>query len=98
MNKPSSTKRSESLTDWKRLRSMKDEDIDTSDVPPVDPAAFARGVVRQGLKASPGKDQVTLRVDRDVLAWFRASGPGFQSRINVLLRAYMEAHKGAKRD
>lgn len=93
MNKPSSIKRSDSLTDWKRLRSMKDEDIDVSDIPPIDPDAFARGIVRDGLKASSGKGQITLRIDRDVLAWFQASGPGFQSRINALLRAYMDAHR-----
>ncbi|MDB5970187.1 MAG: uncharacterized protein JWQ90_2637 [Hydrocarboniphaga sp.] len=74
---------------------MKDEDIDLSDSPPIDPAAFARGIVRQGLRPPrAGKGQITLRIDRDVLAWFRASGPGFQSRIIALLRAYVEAHKG----
>ena len=40
-----------------------------------------------------GKENVTLRVDRDVLAWFRASGKGFHTRMNAVLRAYTEAHR-----
>ena len=71
---------------------MSDEEIDYSDLPLIDPAAFARGIVREGLGQRVGKEQITLRVDKDVIAWFRASGPGFQSRINALLRAYVDAH------
>jgi uncharacterized protein (DUF4415 family) len=44
-------------------------------------------------KQSP-KVQVTLRIDSDVLAWSREQGPGYQTRINRLLRAYVEAHQG----
>ena len=39
------------------------------------------------------KATVTMRVDRKVLEWFKGQGPGYQTRINALLRAYMEAHK-----
>jgi uncharacterized protein (DUF4415 family) len=39
----------------------------------------------------PTKQQVTLRIDRDVLEYFRSTGKGWQSRINNVLRAYMEA-------
>ncbi len=84
----------ESLTDWERLDAMKDEDIDLSDMPEVTPEMFARAVVRRGLKEPAGKQQVTIRLDSDVLAWFRAQGKGYQTRINALLRAYMEAHRG----
>jgi uncharacterized protein (DUF4415 family) len=57
---------------------------------------FARAVVRRGLKPAPPKAQVTLRVDRDVLDWYRKQGPGYQSRINALLRAYCrEASKSS---
>ncbi len=72
---------------------MRDEDIDLSDAPEVTPEMFARAVVRKGLKPVENKKQVTLRVDADVLAWFRAQGRGYQTRINALLRAYMEAHR-----
>lgn len=37
--------------------------------------------------------QLTLRVDSDVLDWFKARGRDYQTQINALLRAYMEAHK-----
>jgi len=54
---------------------------------------FARAVVRKGLKAPPSKALLSLRIDSEVLSWFRSQGPGYQSRMNALLRAYMEAHK-----
>lgn len=82
-----------SLTDWERLHAMQDEDIDLSDIPEVTPEMFARAVVRHGLRHPPAKEQVTLRIDGDVLEWFRAQGRGYQTKINALLRAYMEAHE-----
>ena len=42
----------------------------------------------------PGKKSVHLRVDADVLAWFRAQGRGYLTRMNAVLRSYMEAHRG----
>ena len=85
-----------SLTDWKRLDTMKDEDIDTSDIPPVTPEMFAKAIVKQGLKTKDNKAQLTIRMDRDVLTWFKSRGRGYQTQINALLRAYMEAHKSAR--
>lgn len=72
---------------------MKDEDIDLSDSPEIAPEMFARAVVRKGLKPVSRKEQLTLRIDSDVLEWFRKQGQGYQTKINALLRAYMEAHK-----
>jgi uncharacterized protein (DUF4415 family) len=83
---------SSSQTDWERLDVMTDADIDLSDCPEVTPELFAKAVVRQGLKPVPRKAQVTLRLDQDVLDWFKAQGRGYQTQINALLRAYMEAH------
>ena len=40
-----------------------------------------------------GKESVTLRVDKDVLDWFRRQGRGYQTRINAVLRAYKDAHQ-----
>jgi len=54
---------------------------------------FARAVARKGLKPIARKRLLSLRVDSDVIEWFRAQGRGYQSRMNALLRAYMEAHK-----
>ena len=83
----------ESLTDWERFDALQDEDIDLSDAPEITPELFAKAVVRRGLKPPPSKQQITIRLDEDVLGWFRAQGDGYQTRINSLLRAYMEAHQ-----
>ena len=72
---------------------MTDREIDFSEVPELAPEAFARAMVRRGLESPQPKAQLTIRLDADVLAWFREQGPGYQTRINSLLRAYMEAHK-----
>ena len=82
-----------SQTDWARLKALKDEDIDLSASPEITPQMFARAVVRHGLKPIVRKSQLTLRLDNDVLTWFKAQGRGYQTRINSLLRAYMEAHR-----
>lgn len=78
-------------TNLKRLDSLKSEDVDLSDLREVTPERFARAVVREGLAPLRVKAQVTLRLDSDVLIWFRAQGKGYQTKINSLLRAYMEA-------
>ncbi len=67
--------------------------IDLSEVPEISPEQFARAVVRRGLKPVRPKVQLTIRIDRDVLEWYRKQGRGYQTRIGRLLRAYMEAHQ-----
>jgi uncharacterized protein (DUF4415 family) len=91
MKKKTTSTRSQ--TDWALLDSQQDEDIDLSDNPEISPDMFARAVVRSGLKPAPRKAQLTLRLDRDVLDWFKEQGHGYQTRINALLRAYMEAER-----
>lgn len=92
--KRASTSRKSSRTDVKRLKSMKDSEIVIDrDAPAWTPEMFARAVVRKGLKPVPRKSLLSLRIDADVLEWFRAQGRGYQSRMNALLRAYMKAHK-----
>ncbi len=68
---------------------MSDEEIDTSDIPPLDDAFFATAQWRMPKK----KTAVTLSVDDDVLKWFEAHGAEFQQRINAALRIYAEAHQ-----
>jgi len=83
-----------SRTDVNRLKSMKDSAIVIDkDAPAWTPEMFARAIVRKGLKPAQTKSLLSLRVDSDVLAWFRAQGRGYQSRMNALLRAFMKAHK-----
>jgi uncharacterized protein (DUF4415 family) len=75
-------------TDWQRLRRMKDADIDFSDVPPVDRSVFKKMAIRMPEK----KSALSLRLDPGVIAWFRKQGRGYQTRINAVLRSYVEAH------
>lgn len=72
---------------------MTDQEIDFSEIPELTPEMFARSIVRRGMKPVIRKAQLTLRLDQDVLDWFRLQGRGYQTQINSLLRAYMEAHK-----
>jgi uncharacterized protein (DUF4415 family) len=83
---------SKSETDWQRLDAMTDREIDLTDCPEITPEKFAKAVVRQGLPIAKNKAQVTLRIDGEVLEWFKSQGRGYQTQINSLLRAYMEAH------
>ena len=91
MRKSATSRKSQ--TDWGRLKKMSDREIDLSESPELTPEMFARAVVRRGLRPVERKAQLTLRVDPDVLEWFRKRGRGYQTQINALLRAYMEAHK-----
>jgi len=71
---------------------MKDGDIlVTPEHPEASVKHIVRGVVRSGLKVVPPKTSVSLRIDADVLAWFKSQGGGYQTRINAILRAYRDA-------
>ena len=67
--------------------------IDLSDIPEVSTERFAKAIVRRGLNAVRRKSQVTLRIDSEVIDWFRARGRGYQTQINSILKAYKEAHR-----
>jgi uncharacterized protein (DUF4415 family) len=86
VNKNNTKKRSK--TDWKRIDARKDSDIDFSDASELGPDFFARAIIWPG-----PKKQITLRMDPDVLTFFRKHGRGYQSTINAVLRKYMEARK-----
>lgn len=73
-------------------RSPRRKGINLSDIPEVSPEAFARGLVRKGLEPVARKAQVTLRIDADVIEWFRDRGRGYQTRINAVLKAFKDAH------
>lgn len=77
-------------TDWDRLDAMTDEDIDYSGIPEIDDKFFKDAKVVM----PPGKKQISLRLDEDILSWMQSQGRGYQSRINSILRAYYEAHRG----
>jgi uncharacterized protein (DUF4415 family) len=86
--KQSSTKR-ESRTNWRKLATLPDERIDSSDIPELGEDFFREATVRM----PKGKRQVSIRVDSDVLDWFKRQGKGYQTRINAVLRAYVRARR-----
>jgi uncharacterized protein (DUF4415 family) len=77
-----------SKTDWKRIDSLRDQDIDYSDIPKQGADFFAHAILWPG-----PKKQITLRLDPDVLKFFRKHGRGYQTTINAVLRRYMEAQE-----
>lgn len=90
MKKRSSSKASK--TNYRRVRAMTDRDIKlTAEHPELDVKHIARVIVRRGLKPVPPKASVSLRIDADVLEWFKMRGSGYQTRINAVLRAFKEA-------
>jgi uncharacterized protein (DUF4415 family) len=71
---------------------MKDRDIKlTAEHPEADLQHIVRGIVRRGLKPVAAKASISLRVDADVLDWFKSQGTGYQTRINNVLRAFKDA-------
>jgi uncharacterized protein (DUF4415 family) len=80
-------------TDDARLDAITDEDIARAVAKDPDAGPLDIDWSKAHVVFPPGKDNVTLRIDRDVLAWFRGTGKGFHTRMNAVLRAYMEAQK-----
>jgi len=79
----------QSRTDWARVDTLRDREIDYFEIPELEDDFFKSAVLRM----PEPKTLVTLRLDRDVLEWFKKQGPRYQTRINALLRAYVEAKK-----
>jgi uncharacterized protein (DUF4415 family) len=63
--------------------------IDTSDIPPLEEGFFSKAQIRM----PKPKTTVTIRLDQDILGWFKAQGKGYQTRINAILRTYMKECK-----
>ena len=80
--------RKQSKTGWAKIKAMKDRDIDFSDVPELDDNFFAEATLWPGKKK-----QITIRLDSDVVDFFKTKGRGYQSSINATLRRYMEAQQ-----
>jgi uncharacterized protein (DUF4415 family) len=84
-------------TDYARLDAMTDEDIAKAVAEDPDAGPLDIDWSKARVVLPPGKENITLRVDRDVLAWFRSTGKGFHTRMNAVLRAYMDAHRQSSR-
>lgn len=84
--------RKKSKTDWDRIKALRAGDIDYSDIPQLDDNFFANAVIWK-----PRKKQLTLRIDADVYDFFKSLGAKYQTRMNAVLRRYMELAQGEPR-
>ena len=75
-----------------QIAALQDDNIDFSDIPELDEAFWSRAELIE-----PGHtEQVTLRLNRSVLAYFKASGKGYHRRINQVLERYVRAQRGSR--
>jgi len=88
----SSDRTSKGRVDLDRLRNMTEEEIAATS--PEELAGIPEDFWDDAVVVTPPtKEAISFRVDRDVLGWFRDQGPGYQTRMNAVLRSYMEANK-----
>ena len=73
-------------SDLTRIDRLRDQDIDYGDIPELDDEVFAQPLAQW----PPKKETITIRVDSDVLGWFKRQGSGYQTRMNQVLRRYMD--------
>jgi len=73
----------------KQIESIPEKEIDYSDIPETDDAFWAKAELR----LPQTKKGVYLRLDPDLIDWLKRQGPGYQTRINAILRSYMETHE-----
>ncbi|MCO6051233.1 BrnA antitoxin family protein [Mesorhizobium sp. RP14(2022)] len=83
-------KRYEQALKVEALVQVEDEDIDFSDIPELDGTFFEKARL---IAPNERKQQLTIRFDPDIVQWFKAQGKGYQSRMNAVLRAYVDAHR-----
>ena len=81
-----------SETNWERVDRLTDDEIDTSDVPPLDDSFFRTAEVR----LPKGKVPVIMSVDAEVLEWFKSQGAEYQALINAALRDYADTHRTSR--
>ncbi len=77
-----------------QIAAVKDEDIDFSDIPELDEGFWKRAELVEPDRT----DQITIRVKRSVLAYFKASGRGYQTRMNRVLESYVRHRMGDSAD
>jgi uncharacterized protein (DUF4415 family) len=85
--------RAKGKTDFEHLRKVRDRDIDYTDIAKLDEAFWKAAKLTMPIT----KDRVTIRLDHDLVEWFKMNGSGYQTRINAILRSFMNAQSGASR-
>ena len=82
-----------SQTNWAKLETMNDEEIDTSDIPPLDEKFFANA----RLRIPRGKVAVMVSVEKEVVDWYQAQGEESRALMSAALKIYAEAHREIRR-
>lgn len=80
-------KEKDSKTDWEKVDSVSDSKIDYSEIPELDEQFWKNAT----LVLPENKTKVTIRLDNDVVAWFKSQGKGYQTKINAVLKSYIQA-------
>lgn len=78
-----------SRTNWEKVDSLTEEDIDTSDIPPLTEEIFSKSRWWKPVKSL----NVLVQVDPDTLAWFQTQGDDYEKKMAAALRIYAQAHK-----
>ena len=89
-------RRGKSRTDWAKVDAMSARALEASIAADPDDVREALDWTRAVRGLPPPKQAIKLRIDADVLAWFRATGKGYQTRMNNVLRAYAASGKGTR--
>lgn len=85
-------------TDWKRVRALTDAEINAAIADDEDWAEFKDfDWSKAELVVPPRKKAISIRLDEDVLKFFKHDGEGYQRRINAVLRSFMRAKRSKKR-
>jgi uncharacterized protein (DUF4415 family) len=86
-------RRGESRTDWAKVDAMTEAELEASTAADPDDVHEAPDWSRAVLGLPPRKEHINIRIDADVLAWFKQTGRGYQTRMNNVLRAFVESRK-----
>jgi uncharacterized protein (DUF4415 family) len=86
-------RRGASGTDWGRVDAMTEAELEASIAADPDDAHERPDWSQVVLGLPPRKEHINIRIDADVLTWFRQTGRGYQTRINNVLRAFVESRK-----
>jgi uncharacterized protein (DUF4415 family) len=78
-----------SKTNWERIDALTDENIDTSDIPPLTDSFFDKAILRVPHELV----SMNPRLDPEIVAWFKAEGGDWEQRMNAALRLYALSHK-----
>jgi uncharacterized protein (DUF4415 family) len=86
-------RRGENLTDWKRVEAMTEAELEVSIAADPDDIHEELDWTKAFIGLPPRKKDIHIRIDADVLDWFKKSGRGYQTKINNVLRAFFQTRR-----